>query len=258
MHIGISSLSGPDVPKIFDVLEAIRGKIGQALISLGMSQKLTFVIGGFWYEDDGTSNPLSCVITNVRDDGAIGSDFSVTFNNTSSEHAVFLAGATTAVSPHVIGQLNDLTSRSLPRASLIRKAVNIMQAAAGASSSYGTIGDYSSSATIDHRVNTPILCTYHAPAGSKSAFGPNAVLPDFFFEGPEIMSMTLLSGPSLRKNQRCWCGSGQKFKQCHLKKFGSVYVQLPGFTAPMSWVVGTSFDDARPSGTVFMVTGGFE
>lgn len=252
-------LGGADAPKIFDVLEAIRRKIGATLKSIGMSHKLlTIVIGGFWYEDDGVSHPLSCIITNDADDGTINSNFSVVFNDTSVKYALFLAGAKAAVPQPLADQLKDLAKRSLPRASLIRKAVGTMQSAAGAPSSHGTIGDYSSSATIDRRVNTPILCTYHAPTGANFAFGPNAVLPGLCLEGPELMSMTLLSGPSLHKNKRCWCGSGKKFKQCHHKKFGSVYVNLPGFTAPMSWVVRVSHEDAGPSGKEFTVTGGFE
>ncbi|MGB7654164.1 MAG: SEC-C domain-containing protein, partial [Novosphingobium sp.] len=197
-------------------------------------------------------------ITNLLNDGSIASVFSVAFNDTSAEHATYIAGATTAVPPKVVSQLSDLFSRPLPRPSLIRKAVNVMQAAAGAPGSGRTIGDYCSSATIDRSVNTPIICTYHAPTGSRFAYGPNAVLPGICSEGPEIMSMTLLSGPSLRKNQRCWCGSGKKFKHCHLKKFGSAYLELPGFTAPMTWTVRIGFDDVRPSGTEFIVHGGFE
>ena len=44
----------------------------------------------------------------------------------------------------------------------------------------------------------------------------------------------ILAGPDIRKNQECWCGSGEKFGKCHLKKFGSTYARVPGFRKPMA------------------------
>lgn len=253
------SLNVPETDRIFCVLEAIRGRIGATVAALGLSNELlTIVVGGFWYEDDGTSHPLSCTVTNVSSDGSISPDFSIDFHDTSARSAVFLAGAVAAVSRETIDQLRDLTSRSLPRTSIIRRAVGIMQNAAGAASSFGSIGEHSSSASIRAAVNTSISCTYHAPSGSRMAFGPNSVLPGGALEGPEIMGRTLLTGPSLHKNQRCWCGSGKKFKRCHLVKFGSVYLEMPGFSKPLTWVCRMSFDNIRPAGTDFIVAGGFE
>jgi SEC-C motif len=255
----LSALNAPEFGRIYNILEAVRGKIGATLTALGLSNELlTIVVGGFWYEDGGASHPLSCTVTNVSSDGSIVPDFSIEFHDTSAGSSVFLAGAVTAVSHETLDHLRDLTSRSLPRTSLIRKAVGIMQDAAGAGSSFSTIGEHSVSASVKAAVNTPIVCTYHAPSGTRLAFGPNAVLPGIWVEGPEIMSATLLAGPSLHKNQRCWCGSGRKFKHCHLAKFGSVYAEFPGFTAPMSWVCQTGFDNMTPAGTEFIVTGHFE
>jgi hypothetical protein len=255
----LHALGEAGIDKLFDALELIRRRLGPALRGVGLAdQFLQIVVSGYFYDESGP-NPFRCVVTNQADSGC-SDEFVIEFLNTNDAASpVHIAGATSAVPSTSIDQLAKLASRKINRASLVRKAVEILQGASAAAPSLGTIGQHCNSVTILSAVNTPILCTYHAPEGTHSAYGPNVVISGGgWFEGPEIMAMTLLAGPSLHKNQRCWCGSGKKFKQCHLKKFGSVYVNLPGFTAPMSWLVNVGFDKPRLSGSEFSVSGHFE
>jgi SEC-C motif len=75
--------------------------------------------------------------------------------------------------------------------------------------------------------------------------------------GYEIFSDTVLAGQNIRKKDPCWCGSGKKFKHCHLKKFGEIYVQCCMFKKPLNVFCKMTIEEPRASGKVFVVASGY-
>ncbi|HZQ87758.1 MAG TPA: SEC-C metal-binding domain-containing protein, partial [Acidimicrobiales bacterium] len=68
--------------------------------------------------------------------------------------------------------------------------------------------------------------------------------------------MSVVSATELRPNDRCWCGSGRKFKQCHKPSTERVRAgrQSPARTVPESIVwptyARTGVVERRPEGPV--------
>ena len=76
-----------------------------------------------------------------------------------------------------------------------------------------------------------------------------------------VLRSTVLAGPDIRKRDPCWCGSGQKFKHCHMKKFGFVYLRpgtIGAFKKPLYSFTSMKVDIPRASGTVFSVGSGYD
>ena len=127
--------------------------------------------------------------------------------------------------------------------------------------SKGLIGQQCNSSVVPGSPNTTVTGTYHSAHASFRAYGPDVVLAVTecvsAATGTFLQTATILAGPTIRQNDLCWCGSGKRFKTCHLKKFGSVYARIPGFRKPMYWTLAHTTKTTHPSGRAFVVQSGF-
>src|SRR5262249_6500803 len=110
---------------------------------------------------------------------------------------------------------------------VLRKAIQIFRRASGDKRSRGFIGPQCNSAVVPREPNTNIVSTYHSSQAVFRAQAADVVVAvtgcGLVVTGMSVMSPDVLAGPEIREGDDCWCGSGKKFKACHLKKFGSVY-----------------------------------
>lgn len=144
---------------------------------------------------------------------------------------------------------------------ILRKAVEIMRRVSADPKSQRMIGGQCNSAVVRVQANTGVTGTYHSEKPTFVAFGPDMASAvtggSLASAGTLLYAPMFLSGPEIRKNDECWCGSGKKFGSCHLKKFGSVYTKFPPFRKPMSWRVEFRTKKPQASGQNFFVTGSF-
>jgi hypothetical protein len=144
---------------------------------------------------------------------------------------------------------------------VLRKAVEIVQRVSKDSKSRRFIGAQCNSGVVPRLPDTNVVNTYHSASAVIRAYGPDIVFAvtdcGGAVTGMFLQTDTILAGPEIRKNDHCWCGSGKKFKMCHLKKFGSVYARLPGFRKPLHMVVAFWKKTPELSGRQFVVTGSF-
>lgn len=167
-----------------------------------------------------------------------------------------VAGAINQLPSETDSCLRKLIQKKLNPSSVLRFAVNQLRNNAKISM---LIGTQSNSAIIFAHQNTTVTTTYHSGFNSYLAYGSNVVLTNGFTSyGSEIFSATVLAGEDIRKKDPCWCGSGLRFKDCHLKKFGSYYIRHSAFKKPMYSMCWMDFDEPRLSGRTFCVASGYE
>jgi SEC-C motif len=222
-----------------------------------LSPHVTFLFCGHVYSD-GRSESRIYVVSNGDDPTRPTLTFSLTAYATPGPKVV-LAGMTTAAPPVVSDALRQLlrSDRIAPQ-SLLHFAVKRLRAVARDGRSAGLIGEQFNAAVIPSTVNTTVTSTYHSAKGSFSAFGANVVVTNgMIVLGPELHAGAMLSGPDIRKSDPCWCGSGEQFKHCHLKKYGAVYMRMAGFKKPMFWMSHLEVESPRASGKSFTVASGF-
>ena len=129
--------------------------------------------------------------------------------------------------------LNANNSPSL----VLSKAVEILQGAAQ-EKTYMIVSQCNS-AVIPRSIDSVIVSTYHSAHRASVVHAADVVVAvSGCVNACADMKMgwedMILTGPTIRKNEDCWCGSGKKFKVCHFKKFGSTYARLPGYHRPMA------------------------
>ena len=222
-----------------------------------LSPQVTFLFCGHVYSDGGSESRIY-VVSNGDDPTRPAPTFSMTAYATPGPKVV-LAGMTTAA-PIAVSDalLRLLRSARIAPQSVLHFAVKRLRSVARDGRSAGTIGEQFNAAVIPSTVNTTVTSTYHSAKGSFSAFGANVVITNgIVFLGPELHAGAMLSGPDIRKSDTCWCGSGEQFKHCHLKKYGAVYMQMPNFKKPMYWMAHLEVESPRASGKMFTVASGF-
>jgi hypothetical protein len=172
---------------------------------------------------------------------------------------VVAAGMTSTLPQSLDSDLRRLLqSPKISRQSTLHFAVRHMQNAARSERSLKLIGQQFNAAVLEAAVDTVVTSTYHSASPTRFAYGSNVVITNGLVSlGTRVAAGDILSGPEIRKKDACWCGSGEQFRNCHLKKFGAVYLRLPRFKRPLSMVTRLEFPTARPSGKVCMVASGF-
>lgn len=220
---------------------------------------LTILVTGFVHANSATTR-VSQTISNVTESGEIGAEFRIVKESVGDgDGTAVVAGKTTAVSSRARNALKILADSLADPRNAVRKAVRTLHDAAESGSAMRTIGDYCNSAVIECLPDTPIVATYHVPRVDRVVHGPSIVITGAMSSyGVEMQGPNALTGPEIGKKAHCWCGSGLFFRYCHRKKFGSVYAKSTLFRAPMTWMQRCEFPDARPSGRIFVVKGGFE
>lgn len=222
-----------------------------------LSPHITFLFCGHVYSAAGSESRIY-LITNGEDPANPDPVFSLT-THASPGPKVVLAGMTAAAEPAISEAFRTLllSDRIAPQ-SLLHFAVKRLRTIARDGRSGGLIGEQFNAAVVPSAVNTTVTSTYHSAKGVFSAFGANVVVTNGMLTyGPQVHAPDLLSGPDIRKTDPCWCGSGEQFKHCHLKKYGAVYTRMPGFKKPMYWMTHLEVDVPRASGRSFTVASGF-
>ena len=169
------------------------------------------------------------------------------------------AGATAAL-PHTLeaGLRRLLEAPEVSRQALLHFAVRRMRVAARDHRSLQLIGEQFNAAVLEAAVDTVVTSTYHSAAFTNVAYAASVVVTNGLVSlGSEVEGGALLSGPEIRKKDPCWCGSGEQFKHCHLKKYGAVYLRLPQFSRPLSMITRVELPTPRQSGRLFVVASSF-
>jgi hypothetical protein len=251
----IGRTSGNIVEILTELAIRIRDKLKGMLIN---DKRLTFLITGFvhWEQEP---HPVAYVLSNHANTQCPTDDFTLRSIASTDGAIVEVAGAISHLPAAAEMSLRRLLTSKQTPPTVLRFAVKQLQNFAIDRKSAGLIGTQSNSAIILAPPNTTITTTYHSAFHSYTAYGSNMVLTKGMrVYGSKIFSDTIMAGKEIRKKDPCWCGSGQKFKNCHLKKFGSFYIQHAMFKRPIYAVSWMDFDEPRPSGRTFCVASGYE
>ena len=247
---------GNKTGSIIEILTELAVCVKDKLKSMPVKDKrLAFLITGFVYWEE-KPRPVAYVLSNYANTHSPTADFNLRSIATLDGAILEVAGAINQLPSVTETSLRRLLTKELNPPSILRFAVKQLQNNARNSS---LIGTQCNSAIILAPQNTTVTTTYHSVFHSYKAYGSSMVVTKGMSSiGSEIFSSTVLAGKDIRKKDPCWCGSGQKFKYCHLKKFGSFYVSLPTFKKPMYYMNWIDFDESRPSGRTFCVASGYE
>jgi SEC-C motif len=241
---------------ISEVLHALGLRARDKLRILGASgQKLTILASGFTYWSE-IPQPIVYVLSNTECAGASGDEFTLRTVSPNDGVILEIAGATSTFPAETELKLRSLAAQRLDDPSLLRFAVKALQNASRSGGKGNLIGSQCNSAIVPAARDTTVRTTYHSHFHTFCAFGPNVVVSGgLTVYGTEIQAGQILAGPRIGKKAPCWCGSGLRFRECHLRKFGSIYVRHQMFTVPMTPFTGMTFDVPRASGSRFYVAG---
>lgn len=245
----------PDIHSILWELESRAGATFSAFAA--EDRRLTIILCGFVYST-GTSEPRIYIVSNFEH-GTHNPDIFTT-------RSVGAVGQTLVETVGHISPLPSLTTERLhnlldvaPPAALVRYAVRHLQNAAKHAKALNRIGERCTAAIIHSVIDTAITTTYHTPRNANYAYGPNIIFAQSMkILGSEIMANSILAGPEIRKRDRCWCGSGEQFKHCHMRKYGGIYMRHPAWKRPLTTFFRVQRAEAWPTGRVFTVRGGYE
>lgn len=219
-------------------------------------EKLIFIVTGFVYWEEVPQQVCMWI-------GNDGDPQRATFSlrqKTIQEPEVLLEsiGTTSGLDDEAVSRLRELLVRRRPAAEAVTKAVSIIQRAAERSSEL--VGLQCNSAVISSSPDRIMSGTYHSAFRTGVAYLPNIAFPRGaqFMNGKSSVSEAFLAGPSIRKNDDCWCNSGRKFKACHMKIMGTVSARSGGFGSPLFPTQSIEFEKGYPSGKRFVVASRFD
>ena len=171
------------------------------------------------------------------------------------------AGYLAALSKQHKDSLAKMLQHGNPEPEVLRKAVSVIRQIARDPKSKGYVGIQCNSGVVPCTPDTWVTGTYHSARANLNAYGPDIVIGvsdgKLLVTGMKLSAGLILSGPTIRKSEPCWCGSGKRFGKCHLKKFGSVYTQLAGFKKPMMMVCLLKTKTRHLTGASFGVCSSF-
>ena len=255
---GTLSSIGKSHHHIADILEEFTRMATERFMTLSApDRRLAVMFVGYVYWEKIPSN----VIYVVSNFGATDNSFSRTSTNT-GEAIVEVAGCERAVSSKDTGLLEQALRLAPSKAAIIQKAVRLVQNVATTTRSAGLVGKQCNSISMFAARDTMVSATYHSAHKTGHAYGCSVVIAtstgQMCVESVEIMGGSVLAGPKIGKNNCCWCGSGKKFKHCHLKLLGAVYANTPFFRRPLPWTVQQKSEVSVASGRAFTVSSSFE
>jgi len=247
-----------------EILSAFQTKASKTFSSLpGPTQTIAFLISGFRY----SAQPRNiCYLLSNFDSKATKpvADDKLTLRELGESGSVIVeaAGYTRALTEKDYSSLRKMLTASNPAPRVLWKAVESVRRVAKNSKSNRMFGLQCNSGVVPGPPNTTVTGTYHSHRASFRAYGPDIVHAVTgcvsAATGTFLQAGTILAGPTIRQNDLCWCGSGKRFRTCHLKKFGSVYARIPGFRKPMYWTLAYTTKAQHSSGRAFIVQSGFE
>lgn len=243
-----------------DILSEFQARASRVYAQIP-GQSIAFLISGFRYSD--VEGHVACLISNF-DPHASKFEVRPSLNRyelDSSGTIVAAQGYKSVLSYQDYDSLRKMLQAGNSAPKVLRKAIQIFRRASGDKRSRGFIGPQCNSAVVPREPNTNIVSTYHSSHAVFRAHSADVVVAvtgcGFVVTGMSVMSPDILAGPEIKEGDDCWCGSGKKFKACHLRKFGSVYARVPGFKKPMVMVAGIKAKNPVSSGIRFVVTSGF-
>lgn len=245
---------------IASILAELKNRAEIMISSLNANDcRLTIVLSGFVYWGS-TPEPRTYILSNFERQLTPSTTFALRTISVSANVSaiVEIAGTDTAISQNTINSLRQLLQAQLPAKDIARFAVKHLQRAARDGRSAGRIGEQCNTAVIRAQPDTAVTSTYHSTRLTHRAYSANVVFAgSMVITGTQIVSPLYLAGPEIRKKDPCWCGSGERFNHCHMKKFGAVYARIPGFKSPLPMTVQTRFENPYPSGKFWCVTSSF-
>lgn len=243
---------------VADILAEFSRVATQRFSTLGApNSKLAVMFVGYVYWNELPSNVVY-VVSNFESDNGVFSQRS----SGTGQPIVEFAGCEFPISKKDTESL-EVTLRMAPsKAAIAQKAVRLVQKVAADARSAGLVGKQCNSIAMSAAVDTTVSATYHSACKTGKAYGCSVVIAtstgQMLADSVEIMGPSVLAGPKIGKNGPCWCGSGKKFKHCHLKILGAVYANIPFFKRPIPWTVEQGSDVSVPSGRVFRVSSCFD
>jgi hypothetical protein len=250
---------GKDHPDVASMLAELKNRAEIKIQSLNeLDRRLTIVLSGFVYWGS-TPEPRTYILSNFEHQQLPSPVFTLRTISANESVIVEVAGTVTALPQSTINSLRKLLQERLSARDIARFAVKHLQLAARDGRSAGRIGEQCNTAVLLAQPDTVVTSTYHSTRLTHRAYSANVVfVGSMVTTGAQMVSPLYLAGPEIRKQDPCWCGSGEKFKHCHMKKFGAVYARLPGFKMPLPLTVQFRFENPYPSGKVWCVTSSFE
>jgi hypothetical protein len=119
--------------------------------------------------------------------------------------------------------LRDLLQQRKPARAITGKAVELVRQVADRPAASGTIGKQLSVIRIPRDCQQPPLSEYHSDASSYVAYGSDQVLlpsnwaiKDFQVRAVGGPGALPVSVRKVGRNHPCPCGSGKKYKYCHM------------------------------------------
>jgi hypothetical protein len=197
------------------------------------SRRIAFLISGYHYSVSGAEH-VCYLLSNFDPDeerSVAGKSLEFYRLGDPGEVIVEAAGFKSVLTDDDYSALREILKSRASPPSVLHKAVRILQRVSRESASRRMIGSQCNSAVVPVTPDTVITSTYHSARAVSVVHGPDVVVAvakcGGAFTGMKMGAEgVILAGPDIRKNQECWCGSGEKFRTCHLKKFGSVYARL--------------------------------
>jgi hypothetical protein len=219
-----------------------------------------FLFSGFRYDSEPRS--VCLLISNFGENASDAAEqFSLSELSEPDSVNVSFKGYTTAVNSTDKTSLETMLAANNSPPKVLWKAVEIARRVAKDKRSRNVVGGQYNSGVVFRQPNTAVTGTYHSLRDSFTAYGPDAVVAvstcHASWTGSKLTTGLILTGRPIRQHDECWCGSGKRFKSCHLQKFGSFYAKLPGFNKPMYLTFGSTSKTLYPSGSVFCVQSGF-
>ena len=245
--------------EIHSIIVALEARAGATFSALAAEdRRLTIVLCGFVYLG-GAPEPRIYVVSNFENGLYNPGVFTTRSLGTLGQTLVETAGQCSPLPTSTVETLRGLLGKALSPASLVRYTVRHLQNAAKHAKALNKIGERCTAAIVQSAIDTSITTTYHTPRNANRAYGPNIVIAQIrTILGWEMMADSILAGPEIRKQDLCWCGSGELFKHCHMRKYGGVYMRLPAWQRPLVPLFRVQREEAWPSGRVFKVQGGYE
>ena len=246
-------------PDVTSMLTELKNRTESKIQSINQtSQRLTIVLSGFVYWGS-MPEPRTYILSNYEHQQLPSPVFTLRTISANESIIVEIAGCIAAFPQSTVNSLRALLQARLSARDITRFAVKHLQRAARDNRSARRIGEQCNTAVLLAQPDTAVTSTYHSTRLTHRAYSANVVfVGNIVTTGVQMVSPDYLAGPEIRKQDPCWCGSGEKFKHCHMKKFGAVYVHLPGFKIPLPFMVRARFENPYPSGRVWCVTSGFE
>jgi SEC-C motif len=134
---------------------------------------------------------------------------------------LLLIGQPTAVAATDTNDLLALAQQNKPQSALIGKAEETIRSAAGRSNA---IGKQLSSVVLPREFNQAISTKYHSLQATKVVHSPDqTIVGENNVSAVKGLTLTLdqpVVSP-VGKNRLCPCGSGRKYKHCHMRKDAS-------------------------------------